>query len=162
MLYKSVYRRRPRTAMSGWQPIPHTSQIHITGGHISQLILFFLDLQMKIKLHTEIKKKMRVIPEESRSLWANFSDLYQHKIRSQLPRDVRIICFALQAKPDKTTKTQTKKSKWQGIWQRKTYPSVLGWGETRPRNPLVQARRSCHPIELSQGIIFVVTSIGIP
>ena len=108
MLYKSVYRRRHRTAMSGWQPIPHTSQIHITGGHISQLILFFLDLQMKIKLHTEIKKQMRVIPEESRSLWANFSDLYQHKIRSQLPRDVRIICFALQAKPDKKTKTQTK------------------------------------------------------
>ena len=36
MLYKSVYRRRHRTAMSGWQPIPHTSQIRITGGHISQ------------------------------------------------------------------------------------------------------------------------------
>ena len=46
MLYKSVYRRRHRTAMSGWQPIPHTSQIHITGGHISQQILFFFQLQM--------------------------------------------------------------------------------------------------------------------
>ena len=57
MLYKSVYRRRHRTtAMSGWQPIPHTSQIHITGGHISQQILFFFQLQMKIQPHTNQEK----------------------------------------------------------------------------------------------------------
>ena len=56
MLYKSVYRRRHRTAMSGWQPIPHTSQIRITGGHISQQILFFVQLQMKIQPHTNQEK----------------------------------------------------------------------------------------------------------
>ena len=56
MLYKSVYRRRHRTVMSGWQPIPHTSQIHITGGHISQQILFFFQLKMKIQSHTNQEK----------------------------------------------------------------------------------------------------------
>ena len=56
----------------------------------------------------QIRKKLRVIPEESPTSWANLSDLCQHKILTQLPRDVRIICFALQAKPDKKTKTQTK------------------------------------------------------
>ena len=56
MLYKSVYRRRHRTAMSGWQPIPHTSQIRITGGHISQQILFFFQLKMKIQSHTNQEK----------------------------------------------------------------------------------------------------------
>ena len=162
MLYKSVYRRRHRTAMSGWQPIPHTSQIHITGGHISQKILFFFQLQfvvqMEIQPHTNQEKTeghtWRIVGKLVRPLPA------QNRDAVALRRLYYLFCTSGQ-----TRQTQTKQ-KWMTRHMTKKnislYYSVSGWGETRPRNPLVQARCSCNSIELSQGIIFVVTSIGIP
>ena len=161
MLYKSVYRRRHRTAMSGWQPIPHTSQIHITGGHISQQILFFVQLQMKIQPHTNQEKTEGhtwrvpfIVGKLFRPLPA------QNPVTVASRRPYYLFCTSGQ-----TRQTQTKQ-KWMTRHMTKKnislYYSVSGWGETRPRNPLVQARCSCYSIKLSQGIIFVVTSIGIP
>ena len=134
MLYKSVYRRRHRTAMSGWQPIPHTSQIHITGGHISEKILFFFQLQfvvqMEIQPHTNQEKTeghtWRIVGKLVRPLPAQNPDAVASR------RPYYLFCTSGQTRQKDETKVNDKEKH---IWfqaEGKPDPEILWFKHDAP------------------------------